>query len=138
MAPLAARRKPASAAPRGTDFLYACTLKLAGEVGARVTGEILVNSAYDFVATRISWDFVSETGALPKVRISWRDNRRSYIDRPALVVAAFGMPGEDFPLSHPVRVGRGTTLSFDAINAEAQECELDVVIHGVELRPAEG
>lgn len=118
----------------GVEFKYACTLVLGERPGARATGELLVSPHYDFVIRRISWDFVTRSGILPKVRITWKDARRSYMDRPALLTAAFGMPGEEYPLVGPVRIDRGSTLTFEAVNAQDEASEVDLVVHGVELR----
>ncbi len=118
----------------GVEFKYACTLVVGEHPGTRATGEILVNPHYDFVIRRISWDYATRSGIMPKVRVTWKDARRSYMDRPALLAAAFGHPGEEYPLVGPVRIDRGTTLSFDAVNAQDEASEIDLVIHGVELR----
>ncbi len=121
----------------GVEFKYACTLSLAAGAGARANGEILVNSTYDFIIRRITWEYSTASAAIPKVRITWRDNRRSYMDRPAFITAAFGMPGEDFTLVGQIRIGRGTTLSFEAVSAQDEASEIDLVVHGLELRPPE-
>lgn len=120
----------------GVDFKYACTLAVPAGAGQRTSGEILVNSQYDFLIRRISWEF-GHSPAIPKVRITWRDNRRSYMDRPAYITAAFGMPGEDFPMVGQIRIERGTTLTFEATNAQDEACEIDIVVHGLELRQME-
>ena len=125
---------PAALPQPGVEFKYACTLTLADRPGSRASGEILVSSQYDFVIRRISWEYATRSGIPPKVRITWKDARRSYMDRPALITAAFGNPGEEFPLVGAVRIDRGTTLSFDAVSAQDEGSEIDIVIHGVELR----
>jgi len=125
-------------AQRGVEFKYACTLVLAEKVGSRATGEILVNPHYDFIIRRISWEFAAKSQMLPKVRIAWKDARRSYMDRAAFITAAFGMPGEEFNLVGAVRIDRGTTMTFEAISAQDEACEIDIVVHGIELRRPDG
>ncbi len=121
----------------GVEFKYACTLALAQGTGARANGEILVNSHHDFLVRRITWEYSTASQGIPKVRITWRDNRRSYMDRPAFITAAFGMPGEEFPLVGQIRIGRGTTLTFEAVSAQDEASEIDLVVHGLELRAPE-
>lgn len=120
--------------PEGVEFKYACTLNVGAGAGNRTNGEILVNSHYDFVIRRITWEYHSASGSIPKVRVTWKDNRRSYVDRPAFISACFGMPGEDFELVAQIRITRGTTLTFEATNAQDEASEIDIVVHGLELR----
>lgn len=116
----------------GTDYMYTATLKLEPEMGARATGEILINRHSGFQIRRVTWDHTGTKA--PRVRIGWRDSRRNYMDRPALISAAFGKPGEDFDLAHPVLITGGETITIEATNAQSEGSEIDVVFHGIELR----
>lgn len=118
----------------GVEFKYVCTLRFASRTGDRASGEILVNAHYPFIVRRISWEYVTQTERPPKVRVTWKDARRSYMDRPALITAAFGRPGEEFALVAPIRIDAGTTLTFEGVSAQDEGSEVDIVIHGIELR----
>lgn len=117
----------------GQDFKYACTIALSGRQGERTEAQVLVNAHADFIVQRVTWGYT--TLALPRLRIAWRDDRRTYLDRPALLTAVFGMPGEDFPFAAGVRIARGSTLRFEVLPLDDQEGEVDLVLHGIELRP---
>ncbi len=120
----------------GADFKYACSIALPAQAGQRVNGEILINAHFDFIVRRVTWDYFTRTGIPPKVRLAWRDNRRSYLDRKALIGAVFGNPGDDYPFTTGLLLRRGNTISFELDTLEDNnEGSIDIVLHGVELRP---
>ncbi len=83
----------------------------------------------------MTWDYFTKTGVPPKVRLTWRDTRRSYLDPKAPIVAVFGNPGDDFPFTAGLRIQRGDTISFELDTLDDNEGSIDLVLHGVELRP---
>lgn len=134
-APAALPAKGTAPLSSGADFKYGCSIALPGRAGDRVNGEITINAHYDFLLRRVTWDYFTPSGVAPKVRVTWRDNRRSYLDRKVLIVAAFGNPGEDFPFTSGLLIRRGDTLSFELDTLDEQKGSIDIVLHGVELRP---
>lgn len=132
--PAGAGTVPASST-NAADFKYACSLSLPGKAGERVNSEVLINPHFDFIVRRITWDFATQNNTVPKVRVTWRDTRRGYLDRKALITAVFGLPGEDFPFTAGLRLARGETISFEADTLDDSTGAIDIVLHGVELRP---
>ncbi len=117
------------------EFKYACTIAMPKGEGERASGEILVNAHYDFVIRRIAWHFYQRDNIAPRVRVTWRDTRRNYVDRPALIEALFGRAGEDYPMVAPITIERGSTLTFEAIALQDNAVDIDIVLHGLELEP---